>query len=45
MDCNEDDKDDGVHEVFDDTNLGMVVVFLFLLQLLGYTMNKQYCTC
>lgn len=38
-------KNDQRHEVFDDPMLGAVMLFLYLLQLLNYHMNKQYCTC
>jgi hypothetical protein len=35
-----------VQEVFDDVNLGAVVLFLFLLQLIQEMMNRQfYCSC
>ena len=32
------------HEVFGDTNLGMVMLFLLLLHLLQYSMREP-CTC
>lgn len=33
------------HEVFGDVNLGAVILFLFLLQLIQQIMNRGLCTC
>lgn len=39
------DKQEQRQEVFDDPMLGAVILFLFLLQLLNYQLNKENCTC
>jgi hypothetical protein len=36
---------DDIHEVFEDVNLGAIILFLFLLQLMQRVMNWGLCTC
>lgn len=44
MKSNSDQREE-THEVFDDVNLGAVMLFLFLLGLMQQMMNRELCTC